>query len=292
MKRKTGSLLLLVVVMLVSGCGYINHTVNEGYVGAKIYSGRLEQIVPPGRYNTFPTGFFTAMENVNVSPQTVEWEDASVGTKDKQTIGVKISVTYRRDPDRVDSMWREWNTHAKNDEALAILVQDRVPGAVKALTTSYGLDDILGTEGSDVGRDAMTDFLESELSSELAEFYVKLENVVIDNIEPSPQYIAVNEERAVEREKKRLEQDRQARKVLELETERAQTEIAKEIAGREQEVAKIKAKTFEQSPEALELEKLRIQVDALKAAKVIFMPTDTTLFLSGADLSSIVQSGE
>jgi hypothetical protein len=286
---------LVVVVLLgllLSGCGYINHTVNEGWVGARINSGKLQKIVPPGRYNTWPFGFFTAMENVNVSPQVIEWEDASVGTKDKQTIGVRISVTYRRDANKVDSMWREWNLQAKNDEALAVLVRDRIPGAVKALTTRWGLDDILGTEGSEVGRDEITDFLETKLTSELSEFYTKLENVVIDNIEPSPQYIAVNEERAVEREKKRLESDRRDRKELELETERAQTEIAKEIATREQEIAAIKAKTFELSPEALELERLRIQVEALKAAKVVFLPADTTLFLSGSELEKIIQADQ
>jgi len=281
--------LLLIAVLLISGCGYVNHIVDNGYMAVRLNDGRVSQVVGPGRYNTWPLGFFTGIADVNVSPQSVEWADESVGTREKQTIGVRVTVTYRRDQLKVEDMWVNWNTYAKDDAILASAVQDRIPGAVKDLTTNYPLDDILGTEGSEVGRAEVTEYLSNILREELAEFDVKLENVVIDNVEPSAAYKEVNEERALEREKKRLEEDRQARKSLELKTEQAQTAIDKEIATREQEVAAIKAKTFELSPEALELEKLRIQVEALKSARVIFLPSDTSLFLGADTLGKLVQ---
>ena len=159
------------------------------------------------------------------------------------------------------------------------MVQSRVPEAAKEMTVRDTLEGMLGIAEGSAGRNGAQEFLFSELKGELLEFGVVLDNVTIDTITASDEYVSRLQEKANAQLQVEVSQQLTKQKQEELNQEKAQTEIDLEIARRNNLVSQENAKVFEESPEYLELKKL-------EALAGIIGDNDKLLFVpNGADIT-------
>ena len=215
-------------------------------------------------------------------------------TSDRQTVGFEVSITYARDIAHVELMWTQHRTAAQNDEALQALVTSRLPRVVKAVTSSMSLDEMLE-------RTTMQATLREMLAVELADIGCRLIDVGVNNIRPTENYLALLEQRATITAEEELAQRRNSVALAEidrqklvaagnitlaqqqLELEKAETDVAIELARRVNLVAEEEAKIFESSPEVLQLRLAEIQSDALRGTSTVYLPSETILnIFSGA----------
>jgi regulator of protease activity HflC (stomatin/prohibitin superfamily) len=275
---------LLGVLLAAAGCE-INLPIQANQMGIILRKGVVvSEIVGPGRYTTWE--WRTQIRVIDCSAQTVEWEDPDLVSKDKQPLAFRVGVTYARATDAaaITEMWTRYNLEARDNEALARQVLNRVPRVAKAVTTEYTLDEMLA-------RTAIQVRMFELLSAELAEFGVTLLDVGINNISPSPSYMAALEEKAAAQIAVEVAQQRTLTLQEQINQERAQTDIEMERAARDRQVAEERAKVWELNPEAYELERLRLLGEVLgESDKVYFVPqgADLTLLLSGMGTAPVV----
>lgn len=267
-------LFLFVFLFVMSGCygSCVSIEIASSQRGIDLTDGvNPTLILEPGRHSN--DGYFATYEVIDVGVKTFDWNDPSLVTRDKQPIGLTLSVSVSRpvSQEGLFSMYSKYRNAAVDDASLQALVVSRVPRVAKGVSSSLSLDELLSRNEAQV-------LLLDALQKELEEFGVLLIDVGISDIQVSPGYQAAleakaNSQAAAEKAKQdalTLEQD--------LNREKVQTEIELERARRDNEVAVEKAKVFEANPYALELERLRIMAEAIKANdKMFFMPPGTNL---------------
>jgi regulator of protease activity HflC (stomatin/prohibitin superfamily) len=288
--KKALALLILALVLtpLLSGC-YLNKQVEAHEVGVKMDDGvSITAIVGPGRYSS--GSWFAELTPVNVSAKTVIWEDPDLVTQDKQPIGFSVAVTYARSPesDDIADMWTRYHAEAVHDASLQTLVLARLPRVAKAVTTQYTLDEMLAD------RNQIQAQLEELLLAELEEANVVLLDVGINNIAPSPSYLALLEEKAAAQIAVEVARERTKELEERLNQEIAQTEIDMELARRQNQVNEEMARGYQTSPEIYELERMRILGTVIgNNDKIVVVPEGAALNLfTGDGMFPAVQTGE
>lgn len=289
MKKLLVVIVLMLVVLSVSGC-YINEGVDSYERGVKLKGGvEIVAVLAPGRYTDL--GWFAKLEQVNVSAIKVEWSDPDLVTRDKQPIGLTLSVTFARksDGESVTNMWGEYNAEARNDESLSSQVLARIPRVAKAITAQYTLDQMLGIGegGESIGREKVQLDLVELLASELDEIHVSVLDVGVNNIAPSNDYLSLLEDKANAQVEREVAKEKALTAEENLKKEKAQTLIEVELASRERQVQEEKAKVFTSNPQWFELKRLEaLQGVVGENDKFWFVPegSDITLILSGKDV--------
>lgn len=273
---------VLVLGMFLSGCSW-NTPVEEYEVGLKLKSGtEIVAILPAGRHSAM--GWFDEIAKVDVSALTVQWEDPDLVTKDKQEIGFSVQVTFSRDRAKVTEMWQEYKSEATSDEALMAQVLGRIPRVAKAVTTQFTLDEMLGIdeEGNvheEIGRYIVQDEIDKLLSAELDEIYCVLKDVGINNIAPDGEYMDLLGRKA--RAQVSVEVAREEKKLadVQIDTERALTEVEVEKARRARLVAEENAKVYETNPGWLQLQIWEAAKDVFAGDNVWFIDPNADLTL-------------
>lgn len=256
--------LLLVIVLVIPGC-YHNSQVDSNQVGVQTKKGKIVRIVGPGVYSDMSR--FTNLSTVDISAKQVDWNDPDLVTRDLQPIGLALRVTYGRksDQDTVRMMWQTYRAQATSDEALMNTVLGRIPGVAKEITARYTLTDMLGTSGNDqAGRSFLAKQLADLLSPQLGEVGVQVYDVSVTNIDPGSAYVNLLRDKTASALQADIQKQKQQQLDAQLQTEKAQTEIDKEIANRQKQVDQIKNSAFTDNPNALDLEKARVIAEALK----------------------------
>lgn len=273
----------LLAIIILSGC-YWRKEIEENQVGLVMPDGvHVEQVVGAGRYTRMT--WYAEMRRINVSALTVQWQDPDLVTSDKQPIGFDVAVTFQRerDGDSIKDMWRNYNSEARNDDALKAQVLTRIPRVAKGITTKYSLDDMLGiTEGTSRA-DITQDFFD-DLEAELEEINVRLLDVGINNIAPSEQYLAALEAKANAQIQVEVARAQTKQKEEQLKQEQAQTEISVEQARRSRLVQEEEAKVFTANERWFALKRLEALARVIgDKDKIYFVPegTDLSLFLTG-----------
>jgi len=274
--------LVLVLAVILGGCSW-NTPVEEFEVGLKLKSGtEIVEILPAGRHSAM--GWYDEIAKVNVSALTVQWEDPDLVTKDKQEIGFSVQVTFSRDRSKVREMWQEYKYEATSDEALMAQVLGRVPRVAKAVTTQFTLDEMLGIDEDGVsnealGREVVTQKIEEYLARELGEIYCILKDVGINNIAPDGEYMDLLGRKA--RAQVSVEVAREEKKLadVQVDTEKAQTEVALEKARRDRLVAQENAKVYETNPGWLQLQIWEAAKEVFAGDNVWFIDPNTDLTL-------------
>jgi len=281
MKRLILFVSLVLLSVLLSGC--YNKTIDSSSSGVKTSSGKVEEIVSAGWY--FNMNPMAGMNVIDHSAKTFSWYDPDLVTQDKQPIGISMSITVQRSTKNEDvkEMWNTYRSEAMSDSALEQQVLGRVPGVAKAITTKYTLDEMLGVvEGVETsGRQRVTEDVNVMLTSELAEIYVKVLDVRITNIEVDPAYLDLLKQKAQAAVSQELSRETTSLRQQELLQEEAVTQIELEKARRDRLVEEERANVYKNSPELLELEKMRIWAQAMGQGSVYFIPSDANLFMSG-----------
>ncbi|GHU73454.1 hypothetical protein AGMMS49992_12080 [Clostridia bacterium] len=285
--RKIKSILfaaLLVVAMLtMSGC-YFRTQVQESTVALHMVDGAsVEKVLPPGMYTDM--GLAATLRAVSTTSIPINWHDESVLTADEQRVSFTIDLAVKRKSDEasVMRMWREYNNEAREDAALTAFVMARIGPAVKAVTTAMTLDQMLGL-GNEGGRDNMGEKIAAWLRPKLDECGITLTYLGVTDIDPSPSYLALREQKANAQMEGEVAQQRTGQIQEKLKQEQAQTAINLELARRDNLVAQEKSKVYE-NDRAFELERLRLLSGVVGVnSKFYFIPNDAdlTLYLTGA----------
>lgn len=265
---------LAVFLFLASGCygSCIPIEVASNQRGIDLPDGVNPSVVlEPGRHSN--SAYYASYELVDVGVKTFEWNDPSLVTKDKQPIGLTLSVSVER-PTQQESlfdMFSKYRGAALDDAQLQALVFSRVPRVAKGVSSALSLDELLS-------RDEAQGLLFEALQKELSEFGVNLKDVGISDIQVSAEYTAALEKKAASQIAADIAKQDALKLTQELEKEKKQTEVDLEIARRQNEVAIEKAKVFETNPYALQLEQLRLMADAIKESdKMFFVPQGANL---------------
>lgn len=284
--RKTNLIILALIVMLaMTGC-YWRTPVETSEVGLVMGDGvRVDEKVGEGRYSDL-WGWYAELQIIDVSNKLLTWEDPSLVTDDKQPIGLVLDVTYKRDRDCAEEMFRDYRAEAVDDATLERSVRSRIPRVAKEVTTQYSLDQMLGTEegNEEVSRTVVQNQLYNLLEAELKELCVSLSDVGINDIGASEEYLALLEEKANAEVGVEVAQVETRRLREQLNQEEAQTEIEIERARRDNLVNEELAKVYEGSPQYYNLRRLELLADVIgDNDKVYFVPSDIPLelFLSG-----------
>jgi len=281
---------MMLAITSLSGC-FFRKEVQANQIGLLMADGvSITEVVGAGRYTNM--SFYADAVVIDASAKTVVWTDADMMTSDKQVIGIALSVSYTRDRDLIEMMWSDYNSQARSDEALEALVLTRIPRVAKQLTTSMTLDAMLGiSEGTEGNRALLANNMFDLMSVELAECGVKLLDIGINDISVDPIYAAKLSEKAASQMDVELATARTKQLTEQLAQEVAQTDIDLELARRANQVAEEVNKIYTISPEAYELERLRLLKGLLgNSDKVYFIPegSDISLFVGGGAVPGIV----
>jgi len=280
---------LLLLVLVMGGCSW-KKPVEEHEVGLKLISGvRIAEVLPAGRHSAM--GWYDEIKTINISALTVQWSDPDLVTKDKQPVGLNLQVTFSRDKteENIKKMWEEYNQETISDEALMNQVLGRIPRVVKAVTTQFTIDEMLGIDeegavNEELGRYVVQDKIYEYLEMELSEIYCILKDVGINNIAPDQEYL--NKLKAKALAQVSVEVAIEDRKLAEeqVKTEEANTAVELEKARRARLVAQENAKVYETNPGWLQLQ-------IWEAAKEVFAGDNVWFIDPNADLT-LLFSGE
>jgi hypothetical protein len=292
------SLLVCMIILfsMMSGC-YLWSDVKSHEVGLIMNDGvKINQVVGPGLYTNF--GWFAAKINIDCSAKTYEWEDPDLWTKDKQPVAFKVAVTFARkkDTNSIKNMWINYNSEAKSDDALALLVLNRIPRVAKQVTTMFTLDEMLGVNENNTeqtkGREVLQETMFKLLEKELNEFGVQLLDVGANNIGADKSYVEKLTEKATSKVAVELAVQKTKQLNEQVLQEKAQTLVEMEIARRENAVAAEKNKVYQLNPQAYELEKLRLMGNIYgDKDKIWIVPKGSELNLF-IDSGKVVPSGQ
>jgi hypothetical protein len=273
--------IVLIMAVLMSGC-YWNQTVETGRVGVQMNDGvSVDAVVTPGRYTQM--GWYSALEEADVTNKTIAWQDPSLVTKDKQPIGMVLAVTFARksDSESVKNMFLKYRAEFENDDALITLVNSRIPEVAKSISTRYSLDQLIGIDPN-ITRDAVSNEMQALLQEKLDEVYVDLVTVQLQDIAPSASFMDLLDQKAAAQIAVELAKQETLKLNEQLNQQKSQTAINIEIAERENKVTEIKSKAYADSPEMLQLKQLELLAGIIGANdKIIYVP-------AGADLVSVL----
>jgi uncharacterized membrane protein YqiK len=271
--------LVVFAALMLGGC-YWNSGVDPSEVGVQLDDGiNISRVVGPGRYSN--GGWYAGIRNVDVSVNSTEWEDNDLVTSDKQPIGLKLSLSYHRNPDTtcIVNMYKTYNRELFDKKALESLVKSRVPNAAKDNTVKMTLDQML------FGRESFADSLRKSIRQETDQICVVLDTVQIANIAADKGYMDKLKQKAQVIQDREIAQESVKTAEQNVLKTKAETEIQLELARRQNLVNSELAKTYEKSPQYYELEKLKLLKDVMGPnAKFVFIPEGSSLsFIESAD---------
>jgi len=292
MKVKVFCSLLLVAIFTTSCFGFpFKAAIAEDETGVIMQDGTsITSVVSAGRYRSGFFDMFAEMIQIDNSARQYTWSGTDLWTKDKQPLDFIITVTYHRSRDAaiIKQLWGTYKSVFTNDMALDSMVASRIPESAKKMTVQNVLEGILGIKEGTGGRDGSQSFMFTDLSKEFLTFGVVCDNVTIETVTASEEYTAglqikANSQLAVEISKQdtiKLEQQ--------LKQEEVTTLIKLEEANRLNSVAEVRAKVYEVSDRAYELEKLRIKAEMVSDKAQVYVVDDLSKLNLFIDSGNIV----
>lgn len=283
MKRILLVLGIVIATLFSTGC-YVNSEVQSNQIGLQLNDGvNISAVVGAGRYSQW--GWFSDLVKINGSALTVTWEDPDLVTNDKQPIGLKLAVTYKRktDSNSVTKMFATYRAESLDDKALNALVNSRIPDPAKQVTTQYTLDQMLGIDAAGVGRQKVASDIKTLLEKNLNDVFVDLLTVQIVNIQPDTTYLDKLKEKAQAQIDKEIAATTTLTLAEKLNQQKAQTNIDLEIARRQNLVNEEMGKAYKDSPEVFKLK-------LIEAYKGMFGPADKVVFIPENSSLSIIMN--
>lgn len=289
MKKIILVILMSGMMFSLTGC-YWNQKVEANEIGLVMKDGvSITETVTAGRYTNM--GFYSDLIRIDAAAKTTIWQDDDMWTSDKQSVKFSVSVTYARDRDKIIEMYSKYNLETNDDAALEKLVLTRIPRIAKQITTSLTLDQMIGGTETQ-GREFMQKQMYELLKVELDECFIELLDIGVNDIGVDELYASKLKEKAAAKVESELAVQKTAQLAEQVKQEKAQTDVALEVARREKLVAEEKNKIFQTSKEAFELERLKLLKDVLgNSDKIYFVPenADLSLYLAGDNQIPIVK---
>lgn len=167
---------VIVFTLLVTSCqSYV--VVEGGSQGVVLKLGKISQdSLPEGLH--FVTPFITSVKTINTRV-TMASVEASAGTKDLQTVRLKVSVNYRIDSSKVVDIFRK----VGNEAAVSVnIVAPANQEVIKANTAKYNAEELL------TKRDQLKLAIVESLTSRLAVEGILVQDVSIADINFSDEF--------------------------------------------------------------------------------------------------------
>lgn len=181
------------------------YTVDQTERGVLLRNGAIVEVVQPGLH--FKTPWIESVYKVDMKTETFNWEKVNSYSADQQPADLKISVTFRVDPNRVSDVYSRFG----GDLASAVqrLISPNVNKEAKIVFGHYTALKAIQN------RDQLNIDTSNALKDSLAyDPMFVIEGVQIENIDFSQQYIHSIEQRMqAEVEVQRLQQNLQREKV-------------------------------------------------------------------------------
>lgn len=290
MKIKKILPMLALLALAVTGC-YWNDDVATNQMAVQLDENKIVNVVGPGVYTD--TGFFADLKVVDVDTQTFSVNDPEVLTKDSQAIGLTVTIQARRSSEKeaIENLFTNWGSLTDNTNLVNTITATAREG-MKNGVHGYTLLELLADRNGLA--DAITEFIEGDSSK----YGVEIINVTIENVAPSPEYMAIlgqtaNLKAETEKELQRqllvkqtaqtnIIEAQQKAEVLaaQLLAEKAKTDVEIEIARRAGEVIKVANQVYLDNPAAFRLEELSRLAHIFGEKTVFFIPNDTNLLLN------------
>lgn len=225
--RFSGSSLVTIVIVFVILLGFIAllsaSVISEGFVGIKTTWGKADgDILNPGI--NFKIPIIQGVKELEV--RTIKDESiVNAGTKDLQSVTSKVAVTYQVDKANAVKIYKEVGLNEEiGDRIIAPAIQE----VVKASTAKYTAEELL------TKRTEVKDLIDSELTTRLKEYGIKVQDASITDFTYSAQFDAAIEAKQVaEQDSKKAQYEKQkaiVQKEAELERAKIDTQIASQIA--------------------------------------------------------------
>lgn len=309
-------ILLLVILGLILTACVCNASAGNGERVLILKNGQVQEMLPAGeRKTTFDP--YTSAETIDVKDKLIEWSDPDLVTKDQQPIGITLSVVYARSADEatIKKLFQSNPEVAKDDAALQTFVESQIGGATKNVTVAFTLNQMLGVENLNeaqvtsletafklspqtlkaiAGRELAAFLIKNQLTEALQPFGILVRDVVIKNLAPSPEYMALLEqkgnkkaeqdvlreqritdnlanENANKSELEKLEAQRQQAEA-QLAVEEALTKVRLEIAGRDAQELALIAEVYANNPLYAQVIVAQTIATALQNAQTLVLP--------------------
>lgn len=278
---------LMVLSMFLQAC-YIGQDVQTNQVAVELEKNRIVRVVDAGVYTSW--GFYNEMKVMNVDTLTFGVEDPEVLTRDNQAVGVKITIQARRknDEESVKNIFENWASTI-DDNKLVEVISATAREGLKNGVRNYNLSELLND------RNGLGNSIGEQLSLDASKYSVEIINVTIENVSPSPDYMAILADKAnitaeteKELERQKLIEQQASNDILQaqktaqvkmeqVEAERAITAVEVEIAKREGQVTAASQQVYTDNPQAFMLEQLRLLDAIFDGQTVYYLPEGTDL---------------
>lgn len=288
MNKKFFVLSVLVVISMFLQACYIGQDVQTNQVAVELEKNRIVRVVNAGVYTSW--GFYNEMKVMNVDTLTFGVEDPEVLTRDNQAVGVKITIQARRksDEESVKNIFENWASTV-DDNKLVEVISATAREGLKNGVRNYNLSELLND------RNGLGNSIGEQLSLDASKYSVEIINVTIENVSPSPDYMAILADKAnitaeteKELERQKLIEQQASNDILQaqktaqvkleqVEAERAITAVEVEIAKREGQVTAASQQVYTDNPQAFMLEQLRLLDAIFDGQTVYYLPEGTDL---------------
>ncbi|MBB4866805.1 regulator of protease activity HflC (stomatin/prohibitin superfamily) [Pseudomonas nitritireducens] len=124
-----GGLLAFVVACALIGSAY---TIDEKERGVVLTNGKYDTIAEPGLHLKWP--FFQSVVEISTQRNTTRYEGLQAYSKDQQTAGLVVSVSWHVEPGMVAEVYRNYGNV---DSLVARLLSRQVPTQVEAVFGRY-----------------------------------------------------------------------------------------------------------------------------------------------------------
>jgi len=180
-----GILILLLVMTMFGSCSVIGAG-HRGVVYSSI-SGVQQQVMTEGFHWKVP--WFQTVHKFDIRTQKLEVQ-ADGASKDLQNVKIVVTLNYRLDPMKVAKLFQ---TVGRDYEDVVIV--PAVNEAVKSSSAQFPVEQII------VERSRLRDLIVASLTDRLGRYDIMLEQVSVTQIEFSPEFNKVVEEKQVEEQK-------------------------------------------------------------------------------------------
>lgn len=292
MRRLLEILFVVFVMSFTAGC-YPPTEIEANHMAIRLERGKVQTVEGPGGVYDEWTCWYCSITSVSIDTLTFPVEDPEVLTKDDQSVSVRVTIQARRKSDQVSvmNMYVNWNALVDN-QILIDTISATAREGMKNGTRDYTLTELLDD------RDLLAGNIQKSLQTDADRYYVEIVNVTVENIGPSPEYMAIlaqtsniNAQVAQSVKQQDLIRQKQLEEILaqqkrvevanaQVLAEQAETEVQVEIARREGEVIKARNEVYTLNPQAYELERLKLLAPLFGNGTVYFVPqgTDLTLY--------------
>lgn len=297
MKQGFRKFVVLVGLMLtlLTGCVFQDE-VETNQMAVLLYKNEIQEVKGPGVY-TEGGCFYCDLKTVNVDTLTFSVEDPEVLTKDNQAVSVKITIQARRksDDEAITNLFTKWSS-LTDDTNLQNTISSTAREGMKVGTRKFTLSQLLDERSEGAEKLGLAGEIRTAIERDASKYSAELINVTVENIGPSPTYMAILAETSnitaqTEQEIRRqdLINQKAANQILEQQkrvevanaqvlAEQAETDVQVEIANRQGEIIAAQNAVYLENDRAYEIKRLQLLKDVL-GDNVIYLPSDVVLNL-------------